>query len=80
MPESECRNCGERLVAPNDKQLKNLELQHHTASGKPAKFIWGRTEIDTTKHTCIVFIQFDEGGVHRVGYRAYAHGKYRADI
>ena len=80
MPESECRQCGERFVAPTDNELKQLELDHHVASEEPVKFISVFGERDTTKHMCIVFVQFDEGGVHGTGIRAYAHGKYRTDI
>ena len=80
MPESECRRCGERLAALTDGALKQLEMQHHAASEENVILrLFSGAEIKTKKHMCVAFRVYDEGGVHQIGVRLYAHGKYSAE-
>jgi len=78
MPESECRQCKELLVAPTDEALKKLELSHH-ANSERLLASFSRSGREIRKHDCFTFWVYDEGGVHHVGVRQYAHGKYSAE-
>jgi hypothetical protein len=82
MPESECRNCGEILVASTDNELIKKETEHHIDSERRVlrRSWFGGSDSYINKHQCVGFMVYDEGRVHTIGYRAYAHGLYRDDI
>lgn len=72
MPESECQWCHEKLTAPTDDDLKKLELKHHIDSIIPIA--------NGFTHKCGSFSVYNEGGVHYICTRTYAHGKYSSNI